>query len=333
MSTRAIVPRNPSGRRQSNAPIFRTKRSTGASPRRARSQRRPARPRPRGPRAGLLDCCCGLVDPFCDQARSRLLPDGTVGVRVPYSLRQLYTLTTDANGCHCSMVYPAVSQFATFMNSAAGASFTAAAGGWSGNGATTTAATFASDYRIVSAGVRFRSSSAVAVTAGTVILTEVDRFPLSPLVISAGSLNGSRVFTQAIVPGLEAAWISSPCGPEARVWQPIITGVNTAPAFNGNTGLIVQVIGAPASLAAYTLEIVFNVELLVIQDNAMAQVAPAAPPIDSTALAASNAVRAEVGAFVSGASKMASDRLRQMILRRIAGSGARAVASLAIMDG
>lgn len=235
---------------------------------------------------------CSAVDPFCAAACGSRRFDTSSVKSVPYSVRALSSITTDANGLAAIEFRPTL------------ASYVREASAWYNNAGINEVLTWSTpsdvpeytplttdfgQFRVVSMGVRVYCTAALASSQGYVTIAT------SREVIGSYSPNTLSYPNVASLPlvGLEATVVSKPTGSDSTEWKPINSTDVT------NEFIYIAVSGAAASTSVAAVEVYFNVEMLPYAGFA-SRLAEAPPAAHRRIVDASDRVATKVPSIMNG---------------------------------
>lgn len=268
--------------------------------------------KPRVPRRVMKDhpqhkLLCGITDPFCVHARGAKLPDESSVPTFPWQFKTLVPVSTGAGNAASGLIC-ANNNFgyrtSTLAPTADGAITIAQLTNWTGAGAALT--NFAAG-RIVSFGVVFHPTLDFSTSKGYVIFGEVPKL-VSGTTFLTGSLDYVNTKIVELIPGRQLSWVSRPQGPLSRQFHTFDPSMDD----EGFSSLHFEIAGGPANSVVGLLEIVINLEVIPVNNNAVLSklATPAAPHVPKV-LAAQNKVMTSVGSFIEGGMEAVGARISQ----------------------
>lgn len=244
---------------------------------------------------------CALTDPFCIHARASRRPDGLSQNTIPYQVRGLSFIATDANGNNLTVIVPAWGKFAILTSTFIAGAWTQAAT-FTATAQNTFIATNASEIRIVSFGVTFRSIASMTNCQGLLHSFTLTNATANG-VIPQFSNNNVEDSTTPMTSGLQQTIISKPLGSAAHSFIVNSTVTNTFSDFNWTIPCF-EIAGGPASTTVAVVEFVFNLELQLSQagvsSTGMAGAVLGQKPANPIAITAQNAVHSSVPSIIEG---------------------------------
>jgi hypothetical protein len=260
----------------------------------------------------LVERVCSLTDPFCKEAWNSKLPDHSNTRSMAYQLKYRTSVATDAagNGANLFLLGALYSNYVATGITAGVVSFTSSVGN---SGLTISPET----YRIVSAGIRVRSTASPLSSSGMV---RIRGFPsqTGTLLTSIDSATFNCNFSEDI-PLQDCKDV---CVLFQRTNYPRAEEFTLPAATQVGTGVLqwvapgwgpvlISLIGGPVSSTPVDLEVIINYEL-TFDDTSNLQLAATAPAKDTPGLnTLANSVSEEVGNVVrQGASYLAREVAR-----------------------
>ncbi len=265
----------------------------------------------------LQAAVCSVTDPFCDHAKGGRWTDETNVPSLPYQVRAMLTVATDANGSACVAILPDL------------------VGGWSTtNTITGTTAAFTGDftpldgtivpsqYRLVSGGWKFISTVAPMYAQGEIAGIE---FSGGHVDLTAVAINPFKVparYSQPLADRKPVHYVYRPAGPDARKFQQYAAGPTPINAGTSNdwTWSICSIYGGPVSTTVGYIEMTFNFEFLFEENsayNSFLSKPPGSNPLISTA---SSHVQSSRPPFISGSTDAVSNKLALLANKALAGA-------------
>ncbi len=233
-------------------------------------------------RPGLVTAVCSQTDPFCSHARGAKLYDRSSTPSIGYQFQQLITMTTNASG----LAVTEITAGGFNMGVRSAATFTGSAVATWGSYVVPTAASWltsnAYSARVVSFGVRafnivspMNASGLVTVATAASTQSAYDTSSPDYQELERYTLNAH-----------ESTWVGKPVVADFSNYTVVASVSTTVPTQWTRCYLTVE--GGPASTAALSLEIVWNVEITLLQGTQVNLATPAAPHVsaieDATAI-------------------------------------------------
>lgn len=265
-------------------------------PKRAARPKRGPRPvgqHPPGFRNSLVPVVCSITDPFCPEAAGAKWPDGTIYKTVPYQNRFTISGTTGATGSAVVWLSPGL--YYNYATNSPAASTVTWPNAFSIGGATPTGWQYG---RIVSAGCKVMPTVSMTNSSGYFVCNEITEYAAGGASSTIGAMSDVQIMTQPMNQG-EFVWISR-AGPQGHVFRAPGGNTEFGTSSGDRTALMIQLVGGPASTAAFTVEVIVNWEFTFSAQDAMNPIATNSPPTNPTLQRASEAVQNAVGSFVKG---------------------------------
>lgn len=280
----------------------------------------------------------GMCDPFSDESRGCMHPDGVIIPRLPVRGEILYNLPSavlqggTTAGTAAFYWYPCeLGASYAYTSLATGGTFSAPTTGYASviSSVWPTGSTLG---RRTCSGIKMRVNAVATATAGSVIVTE----GFYPANCAVGSMTGVDVRSYTLVPGLEVTCLSRPAGPQSLLPMEFTTAGN--PTYNGSgvaawTGFMFQFQGVPAGVSI-DYQIVEACEAFLDSTAATSQYVPQAPQRNDAASQLVDKVKHEVGGILQTGVGAVGENLRTRIsqaLRIEAPAVARRTGLLALM--
>lgn len=226
--------------------------------RKFRQRRRVARGGGSGSNQMLMNMAhmvCATSNPFCPEAEGAKLFDVDTIKSITFHQRQAVSITTDANGAGVIIVgcCPLASTFkATTI--VAGTVTVWDAG--TNNSFYTTYSTTAAKWRVVSAGIKIKTTQAWTAAVGIYALSEIPSFVSTTQFPDVGALNQGLRTELLAVRDTNIGAIMRPQGKIAEDYQAMSTFIYP------HTGFMLTVSGATASSTLGYIEVIINYEWL-----------------------------------------------------------------------
>jgi len=255
------------------------------------ARRKTALPKPNI--AKLVRKVCSITDPFCSAASGSKYFDDTGVKTTPYSAHSQSVATTNSTGEYCILVVPGYSYQASIGTSLGGScSFTTL----------TQVIPFsfnASNYRIVSYGLRIKNITAPLNSSGVVRIRGIG----SSRGVDLGTVNSNLYhdfYEDVPLQNCTDLCVVGRRSSEAHHFfnAPGTTNPSAVPTdwvSNGWAPLLVSVIGAPASTAILQIEFFFNYELTWPDGDSMNLMTTPSPPSNTLLTTASSQVQQSIG--------------------------------------
>jgi len=246
----------------------------------------------------LVSRVCGIVDPFCDHAMGAKYPDDSSTRTLPYTMRTLAYLSTDANGDGGFILLPQYS-YNPYTNMATGTLPNVTTwGNFNTSGAPGIAGV--DSYRIVSIGVKLRNIVAPLSSSGIVSLRT---FPhtsganLEPL--NYTTYNCSQSGNVALQHCKEYTIVVPHTAQMPQVFYKTADDSASVAGWNakGFEPVTIYVSGAAASTNVLAIETVIHYELTFDDSSGLQQAATPPPPANAVITTTANRVTSELSAF------------------------------------
>lgn len=253
---------------------------------------------------------CSVLDPFCIHARAARRPDGLGQNTVPFQVRGLTYVSTDANGNACTLIVPGYGLYGkancTFNNP----NWVVPAA-WSSLAGSTFISTNAAEVRLVSAGAVFRSTASMTNCQGL-----VHTFTLTSPAVGTNilQLNNNNVEdnTLSLTSGFEQTFLAKPLGSTAHAFVPVASITTTMSDFNW-TSFGVEIAAGPISTIVGVIEYVVNVEFHLNQTGVTTTGLPGSVvgtrPANPVALQAQTMVQSTLPSLFSGGTDKVAKRI------------------------
>jgi len=248
----------------------------------------------------LAHLVCATSNPFCAAAKGAKLTDSDTSPSITYRVSQLVPITTDANGYQAMMIGASPAS-AYFLATTITAGTVAVWGSGNNNSFYSQLSNNIVKWRVVSAGVRIRTTQAWTAATGYYTLSEVSNLSTTQLPDCGATTYGLRA---EMIPLRDAnvAAIMRPQGKVAEDYQSISTTAYTHTAFLLTTS------GATASTTVGQIELIVNYEYVPTEVSGFQQfTSPAGRNIPSVSTARAN-VMSSHQLVIEGAGSPADDR-------------------------
>lgn len=255
--------------------------------RQKKPRRRPARgSAKRAPaHSALTNTICSLADPFCPSARGSRWPDGNGSKTVAISFEGLYPITTDANG-NAGVMFTAAPVYGIIkfddIDNTTGFPAGKEQALWAGYQDWVTTA---SEYRIVSAGVRLYSVASMMNSQGMLRMIEVpsESNNLNDAVLETSIY--SYAFPEMDEKPMKDSGLLqgtlTPGGPESRTFQ---TYDSSAEDTHDWSQILCVATGAAPNVTIAQAHYVYNVEIKFTGSHVMNRVASSVATSNSSYL-------------------------------------------------
>lgn len=248
-----------------------------------------------------VKAACSILNPFCIAARAAKRPDGLAQGTIPFQVRGLYTITTDAAGTALRLVVPGFGIYGTTNGTLAAGTWTVGAT-WGTLNGSAFISTNAAEVRIVSMGAIFRSTASMTNCQGLLHKAVVT----SPVVSGTYTEKNQNNVEDELTPltaGFESTWIAKPLGSRAHSFRAIAEITNTMADFDWSSCYF-EIIGGPVSTVIGVIEVVVNVEFQLnstgITTTGLSGAVLANKPANPVALQTQNMVHSTVPSFIQG---------------------------------
>lgn len=255
--------------------------------RRPQQRRRPNRgkmPIPRQPRgdpsavSSLVQEICSITDPFCHSAYGAKYPDNSSLRTLTEQIRTIYTPVVDGSGC-LQILFPNNPAFpAAWYGSVDGngnAWTPATAYGPSGSWETSICYQHGAEYRVVSWGVKLTNIQNAMESKGYAILGTTNDLKV-PFTLPFGTTNFVENQMISLNPGFkDVHFIAKPASSVARAGYIPKNALTNTFDYDGTNSLIVQIFGTVPESTPLVVEIVYNLEFTIGQQEDTATYNPA----------------------------------------------------------
>lgn len=246
--------------------------------------------------ASHVKSTCSITNPFCVAAKAARRPDGTSINTIPYQIRGLVAITTDASGNALTVVVPGYA-YGVANGTLAATTWTLAAA-WSLLPGSGFVVTNSRETRIVSMGAIFRSTASMTNCQGL-----IHTFVASGLAVSSTMTQNSETNLEdnirPLTSGFESTFIAKPLGNGAHNFRSV-AGITSTMSDWDWTCAGFEITGGPASTLIGYLEIVMNVEMHVNPLSGLGALAPPPRPSNPVAVAAQAAVHSSISGLITG---------------------------------
>jgi len=249
-------------------------------------------------RAHHVMSACSITDPFCVHAKAARRPDGLSSNAMPYQVRFMELISTDAAGKARSFFASGFGLYCRAVATLAAGTWTIPASFENTGVATSFLLTNAQEVRIVSFGVILRTITSATNSQGLMTAGSLG-FINAALTFPEGQTSFDESVTQSLAAGTELSWISKPVGTSAHDFTTDLGWVNTGP-FHDWTSLSVEVIGGPVSTPVISAEIFVNIEFTIKSTAGMSSMLPPTKPLNTVAIKAQEAVHSSVPSLIEG---------------------------------
>lgn len=231
------------------------KKQQQSAPKKQRKQKsKPRRPKQMGTMdPTLMHAICSNINPFCPEAQGAKLYDDNSAPSAVFQCRQLFNVTTDANGI--AAIYLTANPSAALYQGTVVASAVTGWGVATTNNFYTSYAGNCDTYRVVSWGFRYRTTLPWTTATGNLIVVQDSERNMS-------SFTGQSI--QSVSQGLAADYtplrdasiecVGKPAGMSSLAY------INIGATMPGYSTFNLYISGAPASSVVGTIEVVVNYE-------------------------------------------------------------------------
>jgi hypothetical protein len=239
---------------------------------------------------------CSILDPFCVHAKGARRPDGSSSSSMPYQVRQIVGIVTNATGKSKYLLVPGFGIYGYASGTLTGTTWAMPAG-WTSLGNGAFISTNGAEVRIVSFGVRVISVLPATTASGYAIFGTVP----NPAV-SSGHEEGRVAYPEhtirPLTAGMEFCWISKPNGAAAHSFKLVSLVTNNMSDFDWN-GLSIEIAGGPNSTLCLMAEMFMNVEFSIKEgDSNLSAVVPPAIPANPVATMAQQVAHSKLPSFI-----------------------------------
>ena len=257
---------------------------------------------------------CSITDPFCIHARANRRPDGMSNGTIPYQVRGVIDVKTDANGNALVCILPLWGKYAytkaTYTNPNGPWTLDAA---WSTSAQSAFVAANAAEIRLLSGGAIFRNTASMTNCQGLLhsfVVTNLLTGGTMPFL----STNNVEDATTPMTSGLQVTLISKPVGNGAHNFV-TNTGIGgTSSDFNWSI-LCFEVAGGVTGTVVGVIEYVFNIEFQLNQNGVSATgLGPAVVgqrPANPVAIAAQSTVHSSIPSIIEGGLEKAGKKIEK----------------------
>lgn len=224
----------------------------------------------------MVEAVCGVTDPFCVHANGSKYPDASSVCTTPFFRRQIYTMTTDANG-YANLLFS--NQYARAMFAEAQVYVGNTVTAWNPF-YTTNTITGAAGYRIVSCGFIIRKIVSPLNASGMVHLRVFGATTNSSLsTVDLKTFNASQVANVPLQNSDEIAVVFPHSAQMPQTFydvsgDTIVVADSTA---KGYLPITVGVSGGPASVGVLSIETFAHYELIFSDDSDLTQLSTPSP--------------------------------------------------------
>jgi len=220
----------------------------------------------------LAKAVCSNSNPFCPEAYGAKYYDENSVRSLTYQERTLFSLDTDAAGT-CAYAFSMGARAARSQGTVVAGTITA----WGAYADTNFYGTAAAgEYRVVSAGFRYRTTQPWTEAKGVLVIQEHPNDPTSVTTIGVGNLRQGSNATMFAVRDADVYFIHKPQGMFSTSYTPI---GNTG-ALSSWSSAVVGIVGGAASANAGYIEVITNYEYTAVASTAYSTMAtPAAPSV------------------------------------------------------
>lgn len=248
-----------------------------------------------------VTAACSILNPFCVAAKAARRPDGLSSSTIPFQVRGMLTVATDASGYSLLVIVPGQGRYGYATGTYSAGNYTLGAT-WQILNGSTFINTNAAEVRIVSMGALFRSTASMTNCQGLLhkfVLTS----PTVSAVIPSGNQNNVEDELTPLTAGYQSTWLSKPLGSAAHSFRPYTEVTNTMTDFNWSS-VAFEIIGGAASQTVGYVEIVVNVEIhlnqTAITTTGLAGSTIARRPANPVALQTQAMVQSTAPSFIQG---------------------------------
>lgn len=271
-----------------------------------------------------VEAVCGLIDPFCEHARGSKYPDQSSARTLPYSVQFNTVFSTDANGYLSFVFDPRISSDGSGMVNVATVAAGVATSALNWTGAKVPILTGASQYRVVSAGLRIKNIAPMLTTSGMVHIRSYGDPDCSKLAVyNIDTYSASKVVNVPLIEAKDVTVISEHSSQMPQLFY--LPGVNPFSNFTGAgfNPVSVAISGGPATANVLFVDFIIHIEYLFIDSEPLALAATPAPVYNQVVHAVTQKVSSEATNFfgksveyISRSIKSrASDYLANLLLR------------------
>jgi len=178
-------------------------------------------------------------------------------------------------------------------------------------------ASYAKEYRIVTAGLIIRNVSPALSASGYIIINRLPTMPAVSSVNAQGNVYGVQSSTFPITAGMEIPVVFRPQGMEARSFDPLQT-TNTAFPNEGWDTISIEMVGGPTSGAVLDIEFIYNVEFnLTVANQGLQQFLPTTAPSSPAMQQISNVVSTSFADTIYNGVKKFSDGVVKAVTAKL----------------
>lgn len=267
------------------------------------------------PHPAMVSQVCGLVDPFCEHARGAKYPDDSSIRTLPFTFRTTQTLTTNASGSVCAILWPRISSDGSGVYNPATTVGTTVTPATNFAAATVAALSGFTSYRIVSCGFRVRRISPLLTTSG-MVFTRSHAIDLGSEmgVFQGNTYSASQSNDTALADASDLCFIFEHTSQMPQTFynpQDTVFATAIPSGFNPAT---VFVTGAPATTNVAELEFIMHVEYVFSPVAPLALATTPSPPSSALVTAAASAATSAGSTFFHDAIEIVGKAVREKAL-------------------
>lgn len=244
---------------------------------------------------------CSITNPFCIAARAAKRPDGLSQGTMPFQVRGILQVQTDAAGASMMIIVPGLGRQG-YTTGTLAANVWTLGNSWGILSGSAFIATNAAEIRIVSMGVIFRSTASMTNCSG-LLHKAIVTSPTVSQVFSQMNQNNVEDELTPLTSGFESTWISKPLGSRAHSFRPYADVTSTMSDFDW-TSCYFEVLGGAPNTIIGSVEYVVNVEIQLnstgITTTGLSGAVLATKPANPVALQAQNAIHSSIPSFIQG---------------------------------